>query len=95
MRILFLIIALFLSFSQVAGARTSPGENGLAMFDSGSQNQDSSENDSTDTDDQEIEFISTSCSPVISVNEPEEAIFLYTNHLKSHFYFSLWRPPRY
>ena len=94
MRILFVFIPLFLVFSQVASAHTTR-ENELAMVNFDNQNQESSENDTTDNEDEEIVFISANCSPALSAIEPEEAIYLHINHLKSHFFFSLWRPPRY
>jgi hypothetical protein len=95
MRVLFVIIALFLVSAQVDSADNTFNKSDLAMVDTGNQNQNSSENDSTDSEDEEIVFISSNCPPAISIVEPEETIYQHTCHLKSHFYFFLLRPPQY
>jgi len=94
MKTLFLIIALLLSCSQLMSKSIAANIEVVLVFDSQENNQDSGSKLDWDSDDSEIEFITTKCSPVFAFSDRGETIYTDTINLKSNFYFCLWRPPR-
>lgn len=66
----------------------------VCAIDNQDNNQDSGSKLDWDNDENEIEFITTKCSPVFAFSDRGETIYTDTISLKSNFYFCLWRPPR-
>lgn len=94
MKTLFLIIALLLSCLQLMSKSIAANTEVVCMIDNQENNQDSGSKLDWDNDDNEIEFITTKCSPVFAFSDRGETIYIDTISLKSNFYFCLWRPPR-
>lgn len=95
MKTLFVYMVFFLTFSQVMSNSVITGENTMLSVEDQNIPQDSNNNASLDDDDNEIEFIATSCSPTYFLIDRGETIFMDENRVKSLFYFSMWRPPRF
>lgn len=94
MKTLFLIIALLLSCSQLMSKSIVADAEVVSMFENQENNQDSESKLNWDSDDNEIEFIASNCSPLLAIVEKDETIYADSITLKSDFYFCLWRPPR-
>ncbi len=92
MKVLFLFIVFFLTYFQMSDNQVIMRDDVAFFVDVQNDNQD--KDTSTDSDDEEIEFIPNNCLPVFFIIQPEETIYTHIIGLESSFSFSLWRPPR-
>ena len=87
-------MVIFLSFSGAVQNQTLAEENPILLVELLGGDQNSTDNNSSETEEEEIDFISQNCTSESSAPEQEVTIYLHNLPLKHQFLFSAWRPPR-